>query len=293
MLRVFSRGTLSRILNAQTHAYLVRKNIERFNMAVAIPSKRKYVNWMVAFGEMLRPTADTSRWADVATVSLIVGETQTAFHVHEADLFEASPFFKAAFTSDFRESSERTMTLPEDDENTFELFVDWLYHRHYEIPSHPKPPEKDVFMQPVKFFVLADKYDVRSLKNLIVSKIFLAFKQNLAVPRLSTISYAYKHTSQSSTIRKMLTDNMTRVTDLTWFQEAKIQTWLRNHPDVSAELNASFAKRMLKQIYPFVEEMPEGYMEEEASSIERDGNSVGSSDIFDDLLAMAKLAGFK
>ena len=174
------------------------------------------------------------------------------------------------------------MTLPEDDENTFELFVDWLYHRRYEITSPPKSPEKDVFMQPVKLFVLADKYDVCSLKDLIASKLFLAFKQNLAVPRLSTIAYAYEHTSQSSTIRKMLTDNMTRVTDLTWFLEAKIQTWLRNHPDVSAELNASFAKRMLKQIYPFVEEMPEGYTEKKASLSERD------REICVDLLALKK-----
>ena len=158
------------------------------------------------------------------------------------------------------------MSLPEDDEIIFELFVEWLYHRRYEIPSRPKTPEKDVFMQPVKLFVLADKYDVRSLKNLIISKLFLAFKQNLAMPRLSTVAYAYEHTSQSSTIRKMFADNLTRVTDLTWFQETKIQTWLRNHPDVSAELNASFAKRMLKQIYPFVEKVPKGYMEKEADS---------------------------
>ena len=72
------------------------------------------------------------------------------------------------------------MTLPEDDENTFELFVDWLYHRRYEITSPPKPPEKDVFMQPVKLFVLADKYDVCSLKDLIASKLFLSERLCLA-----------------------------------------------------------------------------------------------------------------
>lgn len=199
----------------------------------------------------------------MATVSLVVGQSKTAFHVHEADLFAASPFFKAAFTSDFRESAERTMTLPEDDENIFELFVEWLYHRSYELPAYPKPP---ICMQPVKLYVLADKYDVRSLKNLIVSKLFLAFKQKVPLPKLSTIAYAYEHTSQSSPIRKLLADMLTWVTDLTWCLRADIKTWLRNHPDISAEMNSAFAKRMQNQAYPFVKGMPEGYMEKEAKS---------------------------
>ena len=82
------------------------------------------IDWMVFLRGTSWRTAATSRWADVATVSLVVGESNTAFHVHEADLFDASPFFKAAFTSDFRESAERSMTLPEDDEDIFELFIE-------------------------------------------------------------------------------------------------------------------------------------------------------------------------
>lgn len=160
------------------------------------------------------------------------------------------------------------MKLPEDDENIFELFVEWLYHRRYEIPSRSKAPKNDrlLFMQPVRLFVLADKYDVRSLKNLIVSKLFLAFKQNPGMPSLATIAYAYEHTSQNSTIRKILTDNLTRVNDLTWFQRADKETWFREHPDVSAAMIGSFARCMQEQILPFVEEMPENYMEKDADS---------------------------
>lgn len=204
-----------------------------------------------------------SRWADVATVTLVVGETKTAFQVHEADLFEASPVFKAAFTADFRESSERTMTLPEDDEVIFELFVNWLYRQRYDIPSPPTDPEK---LEPIKLFVLADKYDVRSLKNLVVSQLFLAFKTGAATPSLDAISHAYKHSSQNSTMRKLLTDRLTSMDDPGWFQEESIQTWLRNHPDISIDMIASFAKVTLKRKNILAGKMPEEYIEKEKNS---------------------------
>lgn len=157
------------------------------------------------------------------------------------------------------------MMLPEDDENIFELFVEWLYHRCYELSLRPTIPDEDVFVQPVKLYVLADKYDVRSLKNLVVSKLFIAFKQHHYVPKLSTFACAYEHTAQSSPIRKLLADKLTRLS-VTVYQQADVQTWLRNHPDVSAELNTSFAKYIAKQIYLFVEEMPECYIDKEAES---------------------------
>ena len=80
----------------------------------------------------------TYRFYDIPTVALVVGKSKRAFHVHVDLLCDASPFFKAAFTGKFKENSEKTMQLPEDDECTFELFVDWLYHQRYEMLPQPK-----------------------------------------------------------------------------------------------------------------------------------------------------------
>ena len=120
-------------------------------------------------------------------------------------------------------------------------------------------------MQPIELYMLAEKYDMRSLKNLVVSELFLAFKPNHFQPRLSTIAYAYEHTTQSSPIRKLLADKLARLS-ATVYQQADVQNWLRNHPDVSAELNVSLAKCIVKQSNPFAEARPEGYMEKEAES---------------------------
>lgn len=160
------------------------------------------------------------------------------------------------------------MTLTEDDEFIFELFVDWLYHKRYDVPSTPNDPKTDYdrFMQPVQLFVLADKYDVRNLKNLIVSQIFVIMKQDSDVPNGTTIAYAYEHTSQNSTIRKILADHLACETTLDWFKSATSQTWLRNHPDVSADVIVSFAKYTPRQKTPFGGEMPEDYVEKKQES---------------------------
>lgn len=202
-------------------------------------------------------------WADVATVTLLVGEGKTAFIVHEADLFEASSFFKAAFTSKFKESSERTMTLPEDDEAIFDIFVEWLYRQRYEIPSLPVgDPSKasNRLMQPVQLFLLADKYDVPTLKNLILFKMFLACKEGKRDSiNHETVAYAYKHTTLRSSIRKLLVDWL--AFNPAWIEQECNQVWLREHPEISTDLNVSLTRRVRTQRNPFSGEMPEEYLE--------------------------------
>lgn len=163
------------------------------------------------------------------------------------------------------------MTLPEDDETIFELFVDWLYHQRYDVPSTPNDPETpcDRFMQPVQLFVLADKYGVRNLKNVIVSQIHSVVKMSSDVPKEATIAYAYEHTSQNSTIRKVLADMMACYVGRNWFERAVNQTWLRDHHDISMDVMVRLAERA-EDAYggPFYRGVPEEYVEEEEESEE-------------------------
>ena len=69
------------------------------------------------------------RFRGVPTVPILVGENSTPFSIHRDQLCEASSFFKAAFQGDFLEGSEMRMSFPEEEENTFELFVKWLYNQ--------------------------------------------------------------------------------------------------------------------------------------------------------------------
>ena len=157
------------------------------------------------------------------------------------------------------------MALPEDDEATFDLFVEWLYHQRYNFPSLPKANTKckDRYMQPFQLYVLADKYDIRRLKSLIVSQIFTAFKLNSDFPTGAAIVYAYEHTSQSSTIRKLIADRLACSNNPGWFQKESSQKWLRGHADITTDMLVSLTKHVRTQGSPFDGEMPEDYKEKE------------------------------
>ena len=205
-----------------------------------------------------------SRWGDIATVTLIVGESQTVFQLHEKELFEVSTFFEAAFNSKFKESSERTMTLPEDDVETFEEFAEWLYRRSYAISPASLPGPR--FMALLKLFVLADKYQVTDLKNIVTEKMFASAKNRETVPSTGEIAYAYAHTVQSSGIRRLLADWYACRIDLMLFENPTFQTFLRKHPSCATDFSISLAKRVVrgKSADPFTFIMPEEYKDKES-----------------------------
>lgn len=155
------------------------------------------------------------------------------------------------------------MNLPEDDESVFESFVDWIYRQRYDIPFARKgrASDNDRFRQPVELFVLADKYDVRDLKNLITSTIFLFIKQRKFGPTIGTVAYAYEHTPHNSTIRKLFAEYMFCGTKPEWYQQASSQDWLRNHPEICTDAIVTFAKHKQADENPFDGEMPDEYIE--------------------------------
>lgn len=219
----------------------------------------------------------TYRFSNTSTVTLLVGENKAAFHVHLDVLCDASPFFKAAFLGSFRESSEKTMQLPEDDEDTFELFVGWLYCQRYELlPGVETNDEKDDnkkgdeanvdedderFLQAFRLFTLADKYEIFKLKNLIIETLFVDGGGETYGPDITSIAYAYGHTTQGSGLRKLLADWCAWNSDRVWYERPKVQALLRQQPDFATDVVLSFARNMEngEGWNPFEGDMPEEY----------------------------------
>lgn len=205
-------------------------------------------------------------WGDIATVTLVVGEAETAFQVHEAELFEASPVFKAAFNSNFRESSERKMNLPEDDPDIFNLMVEWLYSHRYDIlqPTGDKIRDEGRFMEPMRLYVLADKYGMTSLKGCIANIIFKTLKPgNVTGPSIETIAYAYQNVPQTSGIRRLLADLYACNINFDWYKSPIAKPLLQKYPEFAADIILSFARHTSREGIknPFKGEMPEVYKE--------------------------------
>lgn len=166
------------------------------------------------------------------------------------------------------------MQLPEDDESTFELFVDWLYCQRYEMLPDDGDDEDDEgdnaderFLQPFRLFVFADKYNVCKLKNLVVETLFVDGRGPLRGPGHRAIAYAYNHTTQGSGLRKLLADWYAWNIDLGWYEFPDIDAFLRQQPDFAPDVVLSFAKNLKwrhKQIHnPFGGDMPEEYKDKD------------------------------
>ena len=191
-------------------------------------------------------TLTSYRFGGVPTVTILVGENSTPFSIHRDQLCEASSFFKAAFQGNFLEGSEMRMRLPEEEKHTFELFIEWLYNRSYEICNIEDEAEGEGFMEPIKLYILADKYDVTVLKSHVITQLF-ALRNEKWVPDSDTVAYAYVHTPRSSHLRKFLADWWACQVDLAWFRSEEAQEWFEEHPEVASAVISSFASTMSRE----------------------------------------------
>ena len=149
-----------------------------------------------------------------------VGITQTTFLVHLDLLCSASPYFKAALTKGFLETHKKSMEIPEDDPDQFELLVQWLYTKKLDLPN-PDTDEahEERYLQLCNLYVLTDKYRMMGMNNYIIDRFFMmlpkkpaphspiskpSFKPVLKSPQTKVIIYIYKNTTNDCTLRKLL-----------------------------------------------------------------------------------------
>lgn len=209
----------------------------------------------------------THRFCEVPTVTIFVGKDRKPFYVHQEQLCEVSSFFKAAFTSGFREASEQTMELVEEDEDTFDRFIQWLYSQQYEMPGE-KAEGGGEFMEPLKLFVLGEKYDVSKLKDLLMTRLFARGKLTGSPPQLAGIAYVYENTPTNSKVRKLLADWYACKVSLSWYKGDVAQRWFGEHPDFMMDVMLSFVNHTSRQHQhnPFKCEMPEDYKDKDSQA---------------------------
>ena len=196
-----------------------------------------------------------SRFSTIAMVLLVVGEEKIEISVHENVLFEASPVFKAAFPSRYKEGSERSISLPDDDADLMDALIQNLYA--------PQSGLREIgsTMLLLRLYVLADKYDIVQVKNRICDWLISNLK-NLP-PSASEVEYAYGNTTSERPIRKVLTDWFTWRTDATWFDKEENRRWLTSIPEFAVDVCAGLANTFGLRAKFYPEKKSSLYLEKE------------------------------
>ncbi|KAL8766012.1 MAG: hypothetical protein Q9209_007101 [Squamulea sp. 1 TL-2023] len=146
------------------------------------------------------------------------------------------------------------MDLEDDDIETFELFVQWLYIGKVDIsPSLCATAAiKGHFDELTHLYVLADKYNIVSLKNHVMDVCFAfarkrgmtAGKRSLAAaPRLETIEYVYDNTVPGLPMRQFMVAYYVWVISPEWYRQENARSQLRAIPEFGADVAIALASK--------------------------------------------------
>ena len=215
------------------------------------------------------------KFQDNPTVTLNVGPDRRAFHVHQELLFGSSPVFQAAFSGAYQESDEGCMALPEEDPETVERLMHWLYFRSLGlIKAVCSKTSNERFWQLARLSTLADKFNVEHLKNSIIDESFAMRKNsNVVPPTLLVIAYIYENTTETSSLRKLMVGWYAWHIKQEWYTRSGTPAHLERVPMFAADLAIAMNRRVhdssLKS--PFFAE-PSSYYEDQSK---RSGSEQG------------------
>ena len=140
------------------------------------------------------------------------------------------------------------MDLPEDDPESFERLVQWLYCKTYDIsPAGGTPCDNDqiVFMDLARLYVAADKYGIVGLKNDVVDRWYKNQDERNQLPRINrAVDYVYENTAPSSKLREMIVACYVWHIDYDWYKRPATRTKLYKCPEFATDVAIAMSRRI-------------------------------------------------
>lgn len=184
-------------------------------------------------------------------ITLLVGEQKVPFHVHMDILCRRSSFFESAFmgSGHFKETSEKSMTLPEDDAQVFDNLIQWLYSGKLlniaqSAVKESREQADKLYLQLALLYVTADKYIIHELQNHVMSYICKLKQVHRPVPPgPNVINYIYNNSAQNSPFRRLLVQWYVWTVPLSIYSQPSMLEWLRAKSDFAADLVVELSLR--------------------------------------------------
>ncbi|KAF2129932.1 hypothetical protein P153DRAFT_356604 [Dothidotthia symphoricarpi CBS 119687] len=208
---------------------------------------------------------------DIVRVEVGVDDHFKVFTVHAEFLTARSLFFKKALSGGWKEAEERIVRLPEDDTDTFILYLHYLYKS--ELPIEPDPVPSgysgvEEYIKLAKLYVFAEKMQDIPCKNAIikalVSRIYMK-RDSGRWYAFSTFStrVIYKGTLPGSPARRLLVDVFTYNAEDSWI--AGSSAWPEEFVRELAISLLGF--RAISDSHPAMKDGGMAYMEVEAKEV--------------------------
>lgn len=144
-------------------------------------------------------------------VSVIVGANAKKFGLHKGLLCHHSSFFNSALNGSFKEAAEKSVTLAEESECTFAIFVAWLYSQKL-ISERDGRDSPCSIEELLTLYIFGDRLEIPELELDVMDTLIKRLQSpNPSEPALKLVSHIvliYNNTPDLSPLRKLLVDVM-------------------------------------------------------------------------------------
>lgn len=132
-------------------------------------------------------------------VNIYVGPPREHFEVHEESLYQDVPVYDTMFKSGFMEGLKKSTDLPEDEPETFETFIQWLYDDGLDdIEIDRESQWSEPLLGRMKLVLFASKYWIDVLADYAMATILLATQEweerDFTQPSLKVIELVHDNT---------------------------------------------------------------------------------------------------
>lgn len=188
-------------------------------------------------------------------VTLLVGSTKAPFHVHMDLICQESPLFKAAFmgAGQFEETLEKSMHLHEEDPETVDRMIQWMYFKQYpikhELVAESFDESEIASMQLITLYATADKFEVIELKNDVINRLYNLVSHKYFVFHDDSIEYVYKNTPPKSQLRRLIVE--WHFWEQGEIKQKEANWYIRKCPDFATDLLVGLSAKRQGRKNPF------------------------------------------
>jgi hypothetical protein len=137
---------------------------------------------------------------------IYVGPSKEHFRVYKDILCKKVEYFDKMFNSGFAEAATNSATFPDDDAESFDILLGWVYHgtlRDLLCIKH-EDGAKQCSWQEVNAYALAEKLCVPELQDAVMNAVIKVSKESDSLPSVANMQKAYEKTSQNSPLRNFM-----------------------------------------------------------------------------------------
>jgi len=136
-------------------------------------------------------------------VHLYIGKSRAHIHAHKTILCRRVKYFDTMFNGGFKEDEDNSVHFPEDDIESFDLLMEWIYTdrlRPLSIVGNDEA-EKTVSWDPIGLYILAHRFCLTKLSNRVMDSYRLLHVESNTRPSRHAISRVYSNAPVGSPMR--------------------------------------------------------------------------------------------